>query len=411
MSTLIAVKEAWMRDPFLAILHEHSIPAYPVEGLTRLIEAPGVAPKEFPLGDHEYVFAVDDGDAQAKPCSDKVFLHSSPVALDPLVAVGGWGPPRIIRRVSPWRNLRPGGAVPQSTFYSRRLGRGVDVYMIDSGVDVHHPEFSGRAMQKLYASSSYVNGAQWDGSGHGTHCATNAVGCTAGVARQARFHSVKFHNTNSGGTQSNAVTCMGQIRAHHLGKAENRPSVMFWSWSGYTATIAVTIGELIDAGIVCCFPAANDATDLGTVAVYPAEADPDGIICGGLSIDDQAYLTIQNDNGTNFGLEVDIVAPAQYVVGARRFEDGGGYRWGSGTSYATPFVAGVVACMLEGYSKPTTRAEVQAVKAKLLANATTGQLRPRNTKSGTPMVLPDKILYLDPELDFEVIPGLTPAYL
>lgn len=410
MSTMIAVKEAWMRDEFLSILHEHSIPAYPVEGLTKLIEAPTLEPADFPFGDHEYVDSFSDGNQELTPCSDRVFQHTNPRFMDQDLTIGGWGPPRIIRRVSPWRKLRPGGQIPESTFYSRRLGRGVDIYIIDSGVDVQHPEFSGRATQKMYTSSSQVNGTRWDGSGHGTHCLTNAAGDTAGIARMARLHSVKFHTSNSGAGVSNAVSAMGLIRSHHMSKAEDRPSVMFLSWSGFNSTVDAAVAELIDAGVACCFPAGNDATDLGTTTIRPAESDPDGIICGGLSIDDQAYLTIQNDSGTNFGMEVDILAPAQYVVGARRFEDGGGYRLGNGTSYATPFVTGVLACMLEGYSKMTTRTEVQALKAKLLANATAGQLRPRRRKNGTIMTLPDKILYLDPEVEFEVIPGLTPRY-
>lgn len=98
--------------------------------------------------------------------------------------------------------------------------------------------------------------------------------------------------------------------------------------------------------------------------------------------------------GTGWGSEVDILAPAQHIWMADKATDG--FMQWSGGSWAVPLTAGVIACMLQGHARLTTRAEVQALNTKLIANATTGLLRPAYGYT-----LPDKVLYLDPEATFE----------
>ncbi|RQP08925.1 MAG: hypothetical protein EAS51_13275 [Microbacteriaceae bacterium] len=402
MTTIVVVQRPEQRDPLIKLLEAEGLSPEPFEGLRRMIRVPGVKPEDFPLKQHPYVRNISDGDRELKPAAVET---TTVEAIGP--GNGGWGPARLIRREDPWAEVRP--YPMEADFHCLRDGSGVDIFIIDSGVEITHPEFEGRAVQNWWSSASY--GSTLDDSGHGTHCSTQAIGGTAGLARGARLISLKFYNSNSGAGESNAVSALGNVLSQHNRKKLDRPSVLFFSWSGFGTGINAAVEELIDAGVVCCFPAGNDATDLDTVVVRPAESDPDNIICGGLQMRDQAYMTTWNENGTNWGNPVDILAPAQSTVGARREVDGGGYRLGNGTSYATPFVAGAVACMLQGYRRLTTRAEVQAVKAKLLANATRGKYRPTRLKNGQLITLPDRILYLDPSVPFEVIPGLTPKYI
>lgn len=383
-----------------------------VKGLPRFFIVPGVTPEEFPLKGHPDIDNLDDGETELEPAA----VQQVTVPADNL-GDGGWCAARVIRRKSPWRP--PNNRLPaESTFECLRTGQGVDVFMVDSGADWQHPEFGGRCIQSFFTSTSWD--IDTDDSAHGTHCLALAGGKTVGIARDCRMISLKFHNANSGSGVSAAISAYGgAMEIYGANVAADRPAVLFHSWSGYTSSIDSAVSDMIDAGIVCCFPAGNNMTDLGSINQRPAESDPDGIICAGSNIRDLPYNT-HNGSGTNYGVEVDIVAGAQWVQSARRSQDGGGYRTGNGTSYATSLVAGVIACMLQGYKRLTSREEVRAVKAKLIANATRGELRrgyvpgaattPGDDpeEEGVEHLLPDRLLYLDPRVPFELIEGLTP---
>lgn len=405
--TIVVLKSPDLAAAFVEEVRAAGLTIEPFPGLPRHFRVPGVAAAAFPFRAHPSVQAVGDGDKELTPCFQEVVLEQN------MLGTGGWAAARVIRRRNPWWTPG-GGALPfprTSTFNAKRTGAGVDIFMIDSGAEYTHPEFGGRVNQYWHYSSSYAT-TQLDGSGHGTHCLALALGRTVGIAREARGHSYKFFSSGSGAPTSYAISAMGAIRSHYLAQADDdRPAVMFMSWSGFDSTLDAAVSDMIDVGIVCCFPAGNDAINITSTVIRPAESDPDTIVCGGLAPDDTPYYTPESGSGTNWSLtDVDILAPAQRTLSARRASDGGGYRLGNGTSYAAPIVAGVIACMLQGYRRLTTRAQVQAVKQKLLDNATTGALKPRR-KIRSPydwFQLPDRIVYLDPHIEFEVIPGLVP---
>lgn len=402
---IVVLKSPDLAEEFLADARAAGMNPLPFPGLPRHFRLPGVSPVGFPFAHHPAVETWDDGEAELTPAATQnVSLNAD------MLGTGGWAAARCIRRRDPWA---PSRAFPRtSTFDAKRTGAGVDIFIIDSGVEYTHPEFGGRVNQYWHYSSSYAE-AELDGSGHGSHCLGLALGRTVGIAREARGHSMKFYHADSGAGGTRAVAAMGAILSQYNAQADDdRPAVMFMSWSGFLSTIDAAVTDLINAGIVCCYPAGNEATDITASVIRPAESDPDTIVCGGIQINDTAYYTpstTTGEFGTNFSpTDVDILAPAQVTMSVNRASAGGGYRTGSGTSYATPMVAGVVACMLQGYKRLTTRAQVQAVKQRLLDNATTGALKPLSKKDGTLFDLPDRILYLDPMIEFEVIPGLVP---
>lgn len=403
--TIVVLKDPSMAQEFIDAARHAGMDPQPFPGLTRHFRLPGTGPKTFPLAHHSTVQSFDDGEEKLTSAA----VQSVSLNAD-MTGTGGWAAARLIRRRDPWV---PKGAYPRAaSFDCRRTGAGVDLYIIDSGVDYLHPEFGGRVNQYWHQSRSYVEAAL-DGSGHGTHCMALAIGKTVGVAREARGYSMKFFNANSGGDVSNAIAAMGAVLVQYNATADDdKPAVMFMSWSGFNSTIDAAVTDMINAGILCCFPAGNEATDITASVVRPAESDPDTIVCGGIQMNDSAYytpITSTGEFGTNWSLtDVDILAPAQGTLSARRSTDGGGYRVGNGTSYATPMVAGVAACMLQGYRRMTTRAQVQALRQRILDNATTGALKPQRKKDHTLMQLPDRILYIDPTLEFEQIPGLVP---
>jgi len=409
-TTVVVVKHASMASEFMAAALAAGYEPQAVAGLPRHFFIPGLRPEAFALADHPTVQIVDDGDAELTPGE----IQEVTVAADGSGA-GGWGAARIIRRDDPFAPLTNAGAYPKtSTFDCVRTGAGVDIYMIDAGCDDAHPEFAGRSLTNWWYSTSYYSTG--DDSAHGTACMSVAAGDTVGVARESRLIPLKFYNAGSGAGTTRAVSALGAaLSLYQLSAPDDRPAVLFFSWSGFTSSVDAAVTDLIDAGLVCCFLAGNDAIDITSEIVRPSESDPDTIVVGGIQYGDYPYYLPASRNGagsgTNWSLtDVDVLAPAQGVLVARRIADGGGYRVANGTSFSTPFVAGVIACMLQGYKRLTTRAEVQALKAKLLANATTARLKPQR-KAQPPydwMQLPDRILYLDPRIEFEVIPGLTP---
>lgn len=360
----------------------------PVEGLPRFFLVDDVAPDAFALPEDPDIETIDDQDSTIEPMDVQQF--EVPAGLE-----GPWQIARMIRRRPPWNPDRV--RLPLDTFFrSARTGEGVDCYILDAGIDTTHAEFSGRAAQPY----NYVGGAG-DGSGHGTSCASLAVGATVGLARASLLWSYKFHHSNTGAGATAVVTTIGQLLTHYNGRAgTNRPAVCSFSWGGFTSAIDAAISDMVDAGIVVCCPAGNEMSDLDSTTYRPAESDPDVIICGGLAMNDTPYY--RGNFGTSWGASVDLLAPAQSCYIARRVEDGGAYRVGDGTSYATPLVAGAALCLLQGYARLSGRAQVQAVKQFLKNNATTGR---RRTAYG--MTLPDRIAYHNPDLPFETVSGLT----
>jgi subtilisin family serine protease len=168
--------------------------------------------------------------------------------------------------------------------------------------------------------------------------------------------------------------------------------VMNISGGGFGAIVSDAIVDCIDAGMVVCVSAGNDRTNLDVAPRFPGQSDPDVVLVAGSAMSDTPYH-LGFRNRTNYGTAVSVVAPAQHIRVANRTSSSS-YNRSSGTSYAAPLTAGVLACMVQGTGRLTGRAQVQAVKARLLTVATAGRFRPQPQFGiGT---LPDRVLYLDP---------------
>lgn len=86
--------------------------------------------------------------------------------------------------------------------YDKRGGEGVDVYIIDTGINVNHVEFEGRAS---WGKTIPQNDVDEDGNGHGTHCAGTIASAKYGVAKAANVIAVKVLGSNGSGTMSDVV--------------------------------------------------------------------------------------------------------------------------------------------------------------------------------------------------------------
>jgi len=86
--------------------------------------------------------------------------------------------------------------------YDDNGGEGIDVYVIDTGINIHHAEFEGRAS---WGKTIPQNDVDEDGNGHGTHCAGTIASRKYGVAKKANVIAVKVLGSNGSGTMSDVV--------------------------------------------------------------------------------------------------------------------------------------------------------------------------------------------------------------
>lgn len=313
-----------------------------------------------------------------------------------------WALARTIRRRPPWRTDR--AIHPIHTFFDCvRDGTGVDIYMFDTGVRVAHDEFAGRATIVYEYSSA---GADGDDHGHGTTTASCAAGATVGFARGANVRSFRIATSSAGSaTTSSLISAMGAALTAY--NSRSNPAVGNVSYTFSSATVLSAIADLIDAGMIIVGSAGNASTDLATISEFPAEAT-DAICAAAVDMMDRP-ATWLSGNGTNYGSSsVSICSPGHYFPAASHTGNSSYLRTSGATSCAAAYTTGVIACMLQGHSKLTSRAQVQAVKAALLANATDGRLVIPASSHVPAGGLPDAILYLDPyQTAPEPIPGLS----
>jgi subtilisin family serine protease len=213
------------------------------------------------------------------------------------------------------------------TYTYRRTGKGVTVYILDTGIDYGHREFEGRAVQGYDA----FGGNGRDRDGHGTHVAGTVGGKFYGVAKEVRLVSVKVLGDDGSGTWSGILAGMDWI-------IKNAPpqSVACMSLGGpRNLTINAAIAKLVAAGVTVVVAAGNEATLASNVS--PASA-AEAITVGASTRQD--YVA----DFSNYGPAVDIHAPGLHIVSAT---PGGRTDNWSGTSMAAPHVAGVAALLLE----------------------------------------------------------------
>lgn len=412
MSILVTTDKRDDPDDLLQAIRDLGIEARRI-GQGRVLVVDCETPDDFPLKGDPRVWAVEDiRDDYTTLGAVARDSFSLPENLTP--ARGNWSIARIIRRDPPWdwRNHR----APFATFYEAGLdGAGVDIYILDTGVRVNHVEFGGRA-SIAYEPSATANG---DVRGHGTGCASMAAGASCGLARGASILSFKTMEDDGGGNTLNMTAGMQAALDHYLSTGQvalNRPAIVNMSFGSLTITAAHRdiIAQMIDVGMVVVAAAGNSikalGTDSGEEPIYPA-LFPDVIAAGGSNVHDQPYDT-SNGFGTNFGSNVDIVAGAQTLRIGYGDVAGDDARFGllNGTSFAAPAVCGVIACLLTGRPRLTSRIQVQQMLWYLRSVATQGRLL---TSRARVTSLPDRLLYLDPKrttgLDLSTV-AFDPAY-
>lgn len=364
----------------------------------------------FLLKDHLDIKAIDDLSEKALSLNyvdtPQRFVYGNDIYNDPSLPWegDGWALMRICRRKNPFpRNGKTQLSEYNGFKRATRTGLGVDIYICDVGTSVTHAEFEGRmqnvnnTLEPQFLTAGYVD--------HGTSVASCAGGKQFGVATDSLLWSSSI-GANSLGADTRGFAAFDDVLTHYLSRAgTNRPAVMNLSIGTVGApTYGAALGALLEAGICITVSASNYREDHDSIHMSPAEDHPDITNVGASAMYDtpMAY----HRYGTAYGSPLDLFAPGEKIRVAG-FVDVDNYHITNGTSFAAPYTCGVIACMLQGYQRPTTLTQVQSINAKLLENSTKNILDFPES-SGCFIRGNNRLLYIDPHIDFEVITGLTP---
>jgi subtilisin family serine protease len=268
-----------------------------------------------------------------------------------------WGLDRIDERDRPL----------SGTYSYTRTGSGVNAYVIDTGIRRTHTQFGGRAVSGFTA----VNDGRGttDCHGHGTHVAGTIGGSTYGVAKGVRLFAVRVLSCSGSGTTSGVIAGVDWVRANHI-----KPAVANMSLGGgASSSLDTAVNNSINAGVMYAIAAGN--SNANAASFSPARVSA-AITVGSSTISDA------RSSFSNFGSVVDIFAPGSSITSAWSTSDTATNTM-SGTSMATPHVAGVVARYLQGNSL----ASPSTVRNALVNVSTTGRL------SGIPSGTSNRLLF------------------
>jgi len=263
-------------------------------------------------------------------------------------------------------------------------GAGVTAFVVDTGLRFSHSEFSGRARSGWDFIDDDADAS--DCAGHGTHVAGTIGGETYGVAKDVEFVSLRVWGCNGSGWMSDMVAALDWAVAN---KPAGPAVVNISGGGGADAAMNQAVLNTVAAGIPVVVAGMNNNSD--ACSVSPASA-PSAITAGAVdSVDQRASFS-------NYGSCIDLFAPGVGTISSTMQSD---YSSGtmSGTSMATPHVAGIVARYQE--SNPT--ATVAQVTAAVLGAATPGVV-------GDPVGSPNLLAYVAPPAPAPTtLTGATPT--
>lgn len=236
----------------------------------------------------------------------------------------------------------------------------IKVAVVDTGIDYNHPDLKDQIWTNLAElngkpgvdddGNGYIDdihgydfankdGDPMDGNGHGTHCAgtigaihDNGIG-VAGVMGEVTLVPIKFLSDSGSGSTEQAIEAIDY--GVKLGV-----DIMSNSWGGgeFAQSLMDAISKASDAGIIFVAAAGNDSSNNDKTPHYPSSYNLPNIV-------GVAGLTAQNElaDWSNYGSSVHIAAPGKNINSTI---NGNAYKVFSGTSMATPHVAGVLGLLL-----------------------------------------------------------------
>jgi len=272
----------------------------------------------------------------------------APVALAATQTGATWGLDRTDQRQLPLNG----------SFSYAATGAGITAYVIDTGINLAHTDFGGRATTGV---DTIDGGAATDCNGHGTHVAGTVGGTTYGVAKQVSLVGVRVLDCQGSGSTSGVIAGVDWVTADHQ--------------AGEAAVANMSLGGGVSSALDRAVQ--NSIADGVTYAVAAGNGDAQGIpqdACGNSPARVSGAITVgatdrsdQPASFSNYGSCVDLFAPGVGIT-SDWYTSTTATNTISGTSMATPHVAGVAALYLQ--TNPS--ASPATVAGQLTSTATQG---------------------------------------
>ncbi|HEV3052182.1 MAG TPA: S8 family serine peptidase [Longimicrobium sp.] len=269
-------------------------------------------------------------------------------------------------------------------------GTGVTAYIIDTGIRFDHSEFEGRAVSgwDAYAADPtdplvgplVGSSASNDCQGHGTHVAGTVGGKTYGVAKRVNLVAVRVLNCAGYGSDADVIAGMDWVAANATLPAVVNMSlgdVVPTKTMGTSTPVGDAVRGMIASGITVVVAAGNgwgNGTVGADACMFPIANVPEAITVAA------SNATDTRTTWTNYGACVDIFAPGNSIMSAD-YSDPNGAVSNSGTSMASPHVAGAAALLLQQRPGATP----QQVRDWLVSGATQNVILPVTLNSGHTM--------------------------
>lgn len=348
-----ASAESDVRDRYIVVFDKRT---QDVPGLTnRLVSAHGGTLL------YRYEHALKGFAARLSPAAAEALRHNPNVAyVEPDAIVY----PADVQSGAPWGLDRIDQYdLPLNDSYAySSYGAGVTAYVIDTGIDTAHPEFGGRASVGYDA----LGGNGLDCHGHGTHVAGILGSATYGVAKSVSLVSVRVFDCNGRATASGTTTSITAgidwVTAHHATPAVANLSLTQRDSANTYHALDDAVRGLIASGVTAVVGAAQTFGTVPTAGEdacwYSPARVPEAITVGATNSSDSRVINAVYQDSvlwtSNYGPCVDLFAPGDQITSTW---PGGGTALDSGTSMATPFVAGFAARYL-GTNPTATPANV-----------------------------------------------------
>ncbi|SCU79608.1 LANO_0A06876g1_1 [Lachancea nothofagi CBS 11611] len=247
------------------------------------------------------------------------------------------GAPWGLSRISHREKLNLGSF--NKYLYDDAAGKGVTSYVIDTGVNVDHKDFEGRA---IWGKTIPTNDLDQDGNGHGTHCAGTIASKHYGVAKNAEVVAVKVLRSNGSGSMSDVVKGVEFAAKSHQDAVKSNKKGFKGSTAnmslggGKSPALDMAVNAAVKAGLHFAVAAGNENQDACNTS--PASAENAITVGASTLADDRAYFS-------NWGKCVDIFAPGLNVLSTYIGSETATATL-SGTSMASPHVAGLLTYFL-----------------------------------------------------------------
>lgn len=263
-----------------------------------------------------------------------------------------WGIDRIDQRNLPLDN----------NYHTDYDGSGVTAFVIDTGVLNTHNEFGGRASSGYdFIDNDYD---ATDCNGHGTHVAGTIGGSTYGVAKNVNVVGVRVLNCSGSGSNSGVIAGINWVKNNASGPAVANMSL----GGGASQATDDAVNAAVAAGITFVVAAGNDNSNACNYS--PARA-ADAITVGSTTSNDS------RSSFSNYGTCLDIYAPGSSITSSW-YTSNSATNTISGTSMASPHVAGVAALYLDENPNLSPAQVTNLLKTRATADKVT------DAKTGSP---------------------------